>query len=97
LREKLREKNEAASQAGSYDQVKRYARKTRVFAFSLDSDKATKTPQSTQEKFCEKNVHLLYRLSEPYKPTSSSARKVLREKITFYSEKHHSLLCLWIA
>jgi hypothetical protein len=80
LREKLREKNETASQAGSDDQAKRFVRKTSTFAFSLDIDKATKTPQRTQEKFCEKNAHLLYSLSEPYKPIPGNAEKSLKRK-----------------
>jgi hypothetical protein len=51
-----------------------------MFAFSLDSDKATKTLQRTQEKFCEKNAYLLYRLSEPHKPISGDAEKSFKRK-----------------
>jgi hypothetical protein len=73
-------RNSWASQAGSGDQAKRYARKTSAYAFSLDGDKATKTPQSTQEKFCEKDAHLLYSLSEPHKPISGDAEKSFKRK-----------------
>jgi hypothetical protein len=56
VREKLHEKNKTASQAGSDDQAKRYARKNSVFAFLLDGDKAAKTLQCSLEKFCERNT-----------------------------------------
>jgi len=75
LREKLREKNETASQAGSDDQAKRYARKNSAFAFLLDGDKAAKTLQCCLEKFCERNTHLLCGLSEPLRPSYRNAWK----------------------
>jgi hypothetical protein len=83
LREKLREKNETASQAGSDDQAKRYARKTSAFAFLLDGDKAAKTLQCSREKFCERNTSLLNRLNEPHKPISGNAEK------SFKRENYH--------
>jgi len=80
LREKFCEKIDAASQAGSYDQVKRLMRKTSAFVFLFDGDKAAKTPQNILEKFCEKNAHLLYRLDKPHKPLSSDAEKSFKRK-----------------
>jgi hypothetical protein len=38
--------------------------------------------------FDKRNTHLLYRLNKPHKPISGNAEKVLREKITIYSEKY---------
>jgi hypothetical protein len=81
LREMLCEKSEAPSQAGLDNQAKRFVRKASAFAFSLDSDKATKTLQSTQEKICEKSTYLLYRLSQLRKPIPTDAEKnFVREK-----------------
>jgi hypothetical protein len=90
LREKLYEKNEAASHADSDNQAKHFVRKTGAFTPSTFGNEAVKTAQSTQENLCEKNACHTYKLSEPHKPIPGMLRKVLREKITFYSEKYQS-------
>jgi hypothetical protein len=47
-------------------------RKSSAFGCSLDGNEAAKTLQRIQEKFCEKNTHLVYRLSEPLRITRKS-------------------------
>ena len=74
------EKNDAAPQAGSCGQAKRFMRKTSTFVFLFDGDKATKTPQNILEMFCEKNAHLLYWVDKPHKPLSSDAEKSFKRK-----------------
>jgi hypothetical protein len=59
------------------------ARKTSAFGRSHDGHKAAKKLQCTQEKLCEKNTHLIYRLSEPHKPISGNAEK------SFKRENYH--------
>lgn len=81
LQEMLCEKNEAASQTGSGDQAKRYARKISAFAFLLDGDKAAKTLQCSLEKSCERNTHPFYGLNVPHKPIPSNAKKSFKREI----------------
>ena len=50
-------------------------RKSDAFAFLPDGNEAVKTVLNILEKFCEKSTRLLYRLVEPYKPTSGDVEK----------------------
>jgi hypothetical protein len=83
VQEKFCEKIDAAFQAGSYDQAKRYVRENDVFAFLSDGNDAVKMAQNILEKICEKNARLLYRVSEPHKPISDNAEK------SFKRENYH--------
>jgi hypothetical protein len=75
LHENRCEKIDAASQANSDDQMKRYARKASAFGHLLDGNDAAKMSQNIQEKICEKNAHPIYRLSEPYRASHSNTVK----------------------
>jgi len=80
LQEKLCEKIDTASQAGSYDQAKRYVRENGTFASLLSGNEAVKMAQNILEKFCEKNFCHIYRLNEPRKPISGDAEKSFKRK-----------------
>jgi hypothetical protein len=80
LQEKICEKIDAASQADSNGQLKRFMRKTDAFVSLSPGNEAVKKARNTLEKFCERNAPLVYRMSGPHKPIFGDAEKSFKRK-----------------